>query len=90
MKLNQLTVICETKRNKMKICNLRNGNMLMICKIENANYRFLFCKLLAYFHFAFAKWKYTNNLKNLRGELCEISITFANNSMRRSGHKAQK
>ena len=64
--------------------------MLMICKIENANYRFLFCKLLANFHFAFAKWKYTNNLKNLRGELCEISITFANNSMRRSGHKAQK
>ena len=39
-------------RNEIKICNLRNGNMLMICKIEICNLQFLFCKSLAYFHFA--------------------------------------
>ena len=35
------------------------------------------------------KWKYANELQSLRGELCEISTTFVNNSMRRLGHKAQ-
>ena len=66
--LDWLIVICKTKRYEMKICNLRNGNMLMIwkieicnlrnrnmlmiCKIEIAYGRFLFCKSLAYFHFA--------------------------------------
>ena len=33
-RLYGFTVICETKRNEMKFCNLGNGNMLMICKIE--------------------------------------------------------
>ena len=32
------------------------------------------------------KWE----VKNLRGELCEISSTFLDNSMRRLGHRAQK
>ena len=32
------------------------------------------------------KWE----VKNLRGELCEISTTFLDNSMRRLGHRAQK
>ena len=32
------TVICETKRNELKICNLRNGNMQMICKICLVNF----------------------------------------------------
>ena len=32
--ISRLTVICETKRNEIKICNLRNGSMLMIRKVE--------------------------------------------------------
>ena len=37
--LLRLTVICETKRNEVKLCQLRNGNMLMICKTEICNLR---------------------------------------------------
>ena len=32
------------KWNKMKICNLQNGNILIICWIEISNYRFI-CNL---------------------------------------------
>ena len=35
----RLIVICETKRNEMKICNLRNGNTLLIYQIEICNLR---------------------------------------------------
>ena len=35
----RLIVICGTKRNEMKICNLRNGNTLLIYQIEICNLR---------------------------------------------------
>ena len=54
-RLYGFTVICETKRNEMKICNLGNGNMLMICKIEI--YIFLyFIFLLTFISFRFSNY----------------------------------
>ena len=58
-------------RNEIKIRNLRNGNMLMICKIEICNLQFLFCKSLAYFHFANYRFsfRFPNWSKPLKGVL---------------------